>query len=526
MNVEFLKQLGIEDVNPKIVLNKLGNKEIELLDKRDLAETNGATERLQEIDELIEKIHAEKAIVSEEAKTYVAPVEKKDTKQDAKAERAKKSEIYEKLMKKKQEEAVNLQKSVMDNVTNSTSGANTSQPVSNTASNNGQVASSSTSTTLQNKGSISSAPANSQKQNTVVKNSNNSSNGASSSTTSANVAPVSGNSEYSTGLRYYSKQDYANAFKCFMNVAENKNPADATAMQERTQACYLLAVLYRNGQGTNVDQDRSNHYLRRAADFGNDQAQLEYGELLLSQHVTSSAKDLKARSEGLSYIEKAANSGLVDALKKYVNHAMNSSDADKHVIEKAKKFIPILRTQVDSYEAQKCDDWLNEIIRTEKNAKKKASYPKKFIIGEIIFLLGTIYLFKGLNPKFFSEIIPKVGRFIIEIPDWMIIKWSSLTAFTDPCVTHQGLFGCWLIILGNAVRGLGSQRVKTYSGSKCESFEKAINGIIIVLCVLHFIANVIEGVGFFNGGLTQFILMIGSILIGRVVGWILFKIIK
>lgn len=527
MNTEFLKQLGIEDENPRIVLQKLGKESTETLKKKELLEQNGNEEAIRELDELYAKIQQEKEIVAIEAQSYVEPETKTDTRAERKEAKRKireqGSDIYKELMKKKQEEdekkqkeAAALQQAVMDNASASQTSSTTSSSTSNTPtpSANSTVNASATN------------------QTNAVKTAKSTSNSTNSTKSSApnggvNMSTTKTTGDFSTGLKAYQKQDYSTAFSYLVKVAENKKPADATEEQERTQASYLLAIMYKNGLGTSVDMDRSNHYLKRAADFGFNKAQLDYGEYVLSAHNSSTPKDLKARIEGFAYIEKAANSGLLEAQKKYVDLAMNSSDTNKRIIDNAKKMIPQLKTQLDSYEAQKCDDWLNELLQTEKNAKKKASYPKKFVIGEIIFLLGTIYLFKGMNSEFFEDVVPQIGKFIINIPDILIIKWQAIKDFTEPFMTHQGIFGCWLILIGNAIRGLGSERVKSYSGSKYQTFEKVINIAIIALCIMHFIANIIEGNGFFgNGGFAQFVVMIGSILIGRLVGVILFKIIK
>ena len=525
MNAEFLQSLGINDEDPNVVLSKLGAKEIELLDKKDLAETNGADERVKEIENLLEQLKNEREVVKEEAKNYVPKKEETSSPKEAtKAQSEKKSAAYDKLMAKKKAEAQAAREEVLTSETKSNQSQNT-QTVNDAS--NGAQSGSAASTPSQAKSTSGNAISNQS-----MKATGSSQTTASPKQNKGGNSPVasqpmaSGTGEFSTGLRYYQKQDFANAFKCFMNVAENKSALDSTAIQERTQASYLLAVMYRNGAGTNVDVDRSNHYLKRAADFGYDQAQLEYGELVLSQHMSSTGADIKERKVGWKYIEKAADAGLVDAIKKYIDLAKTSADTDKHIISKAKAYIPSIKGQLDSYEAQKCDDWVKELNATEKAAKKKASYPKKYVIGEILFLLGTIYLFKGLNPIFFEEMIPKVNKFIPDIPELLIIKWPKLVAMTDPYMTHQGIFGGWLIVLGNLIRGLGVEKATAYK-SKLKSFGTVIKVAIIALCVIHFIANIIETEHFFgNGSYMQVLAMVACIIIGRILGWIMYKIIK
>ena len=79
MNTEFLKQLGIEDENPRIVLQKLGKESTETLKKKELLEQNGNEEAIRELDELYAKIQQEKEIVAIEAQSYVEPETKTDT---------------------------------------------------------------------------------------------------------------------------------------------------------------------------------------------------------------------------------------------------------------------------------------------------------------------------------------------------------------------------------------------------------------------------------------------------------------
>jgi outer membrane biosynthesis protein TonB len=517
MNIEFLRSIGVTDSDPNLVLSKLDEKEIELLDKRDLAETNGFDERVKEIDSRLEQLKKERELVKEDAKTYVSPKsEVIEEKKSAKEQADKKKDAYEKLMQKKKAEAQAAQEEVLTSVTkNSNQQASTA---SNTASAPKQPAKANTQTvTKSNTQSTNKATPQAQTQTA-----------AQGSQSTVNTASVGGTGGYSSGLRYYQKQDYANALKCFISAAEAKSVSDSAAAKERTQASYLLATMYRDGVGTNKDIDRSNHYLRRAADFGYDQAQLEYGELVLSQHMSTTEADVKAREEGWKYIEKAADAGLVDAIRKYIDLAKNSSDSDKHIIDKAKSYISVIKGQLDSYEARKCDDWLNELKKAEKATKKKASYPKKYIIGEILFLIGTIYLFKGLNPIFFEKTIPQVNKFILSIPDVLIIKWDKLLTVTTPYMTNQGIFGSWLIILGNVIRGLGVEHAAPqYGKTKCNTFGKIVKFVIRVLCVAHFVANIVETSHFFgNGSYMQFLAMIGSILIGRLIGNVLYKIIK
>ena len=514
MNVEFLQELGINEDDPNVVLSKLGTKEIELLDKRNLAETNGADERVQEIDLLLEKLKVEREVVKEEAKLYIPKKEEASSEQEQKKELdEKKNAAFEKLKQKKKNEEQTA------DATNSSVQQNTQ---SGSQGNPGKGAAVSAQTQNSSTVSQQNVPAKA----TSIQTQNNQTaqlNNATATLTSAN-----GSAEYSKGLKYYQMKDYDNAFKCFRNIAEAKSVKDQTQAQERTQASYLLAVMYREGVGATKDIDRSNHYLKRAADFGFNQAQLEYGCLLLSQNMSKKPEEMKARKVGWKYIENAADSGLLDARKKYIDLAENSSDADKHIITKAKSYVPLIKAQLDSYEAKKCDEWIGKLNDSAKAAKKKASYPIKYVVGELLFLIGTIYLFKGLNPIFFEEGFLQIGRFVPDIPDILIIKWDKLLVMTEPYMTHQGIFGGWLIILGNTLRGLGVKKVvPDYGNSNCKTFGQLVKVLVITICFVHFIANVYETKHILgNGGYMQFLAMIGCILLGRLLGLIMFKIVK
>ena len=94
-------------------------------------------------------------------------------------------------------------------------------------------------------------------------------------------------------------------------------------------------------------------------------------------------------------------------------------------------------------------------------------------------------------------------------------------------MTHQGIFGCWLIIAGNLIRGLAVKNVTAYSNRTAFRFGKVIRVAIILICLAHFPANIYETVSLLgNNGFTQAATMIASVLIGRVLGGILFKIVK
>ena len=535
MNIEFLRSIGIFDAEPGKVLSELGQKEIELLDKRDLAETNGADERVKEIDEVLEKLKAEREQVKEDAKNYVPnKPEKPDVGQSSKEQSEKKKAAYEKVMQMKESREKSAQKEA------SSQNEAPAQNKANANNTNGSTQQNTASANPKNTGNAASSNASSNQPQTPKTDNNDGDLFKIFSQLGYNVfqpsptspqnqeAQANGTGEYSKGLRYYRNRDYVNAFKCFINAAESKSVADQTAEHERTHASYLLAVMYKDGIGTGKDIDRSNHYLKRAADFGYDKAQLEYGLLVLSQHKSTTDADLKARSEGWTYIEKAADAGLVDAAKRYIELAKTSADSNKHIINKAKKYIPVIKGQLDSYEAQKCDDWVKELNTVQKATRKKASYPVKYIIGEFLFIIGTIYLVKGLNHIFFEEMYPQAGKFIPNIPDFLIIKWNKLSTWTEPYMTHQGIFGVWLIISGNIIRRLGVKNaVKKQGKSKCKNLDTVGTIMIIALCVFHFVANIIETANFFgNGSYMQFLAMIGSIAIGNLVGFILFLIIK
>lgn len=501
MNKEFLKKIGINDDDPKVVLSKLGSKEIELLDKRDLAETNGAVDRVEEIDRLLEQLKAERQCVKKEARSSLGKKENVSSSKDKKqVANKKKKDAYDKFVKKKT--ASNKRSSVTKNNQQTSTSSNYTNSSSSTPKK--------TSSNIQSTNSNQSTSKGNAQQTTT-----------SQPTNVASTMPVNNTNPYSEGLRYYQSQNYKKAFECFLSVAEKKSVSDQTEEAERTQASYLLVKMYKNGEGTNVDLDRSKHYLKRAADFGYNQAQFEYAVLVFSQNTHNTSSCINARKEGWKYLEQAADSGLLEAQKKYISMAMESSDTNASIINKAKSYVSLIRNQLDSFEEKKCDDWINGLDEKEKEKKRIASYPRKFVIGEILFLIGTVYLFKGLNPTFFQNSIPHISKFIIDIPDFLIFKWGKLVTWTEPYMTYQGIFGGWLILIGNAVRGMGVKYVKT-SSSKCEDFGNFIRIIVIVLCVVHFIANFIEtGHLFGNGGYMQFLAMIANILIGRLLGTII-----
>lgn len=513
MNTEFLKTIGIEDSNPRVILEKLDAKEEELYNKRDLAESANSYERVKEIDELLGKLEIERDQVKAEAEKMPASDDAQNDKEKNRDQEIKnqENEILGRINRKKQEEAKEKESEV--------SKLDAVQAADLTKKSNVKTSSSSN------------VSASSKKANTPAKQSKPQPAKAASVAGASPASPSStagGNSNYSKGLQYYQKQDYVNAFQCLFAVAEEKKPVDQKTVQEQTKACYLVSMMYRNGLGQKQDLGRGIHYLKRAADFGYDQAQYEYGVSTLSRHMKSTDADLKARKEGLEYIEKAADSGLVDAMKKYVDFAINSSDSNLKIIDKAKQYIPVLNDHVDSYEASKYKGFLDSLTEAEKNAKKQASYPRKYVIGELLFLLGAIYLFKGLNKSFFEGVLPVVGRFFPNIPDFLIIKWKQLTEITDPHMTHQGIFGCWLIILGNIIRGLGVKQVIPESGSsKLKVFGRWITVLIVLICILNLFANAYETYTYLgDGGDLQIVAFFGSIIVGRIIGTIMYKIIK
>ena len=534
MDLQFLKELGINEKDPERVIEELGDKYITYNDQYNLAQSE---EKKQEIKNILEKIEFEKEIAKQEAKNHIKEEKKKDPqKEEKKQEKALKDEAY-KEFKKSQNKGKSggqvltlsaLKAAKANQTANSTQQGQPSPAAVTTQSQNNTTGKNVTSTNSNTTTGNSTTRGNTSGTASVVSSSNTSSNkGATAVTdTQKNQSDSTAYSaEFTKALKDYTSGDYVNAFKEAYTIAEKKQCNSKTEEKERYTAAYLLAMMYEKGEGTTVDKDKSRHYLRRSADFGYDRAQLDYGIQILSEQASAVTPDMKKRKEGLGYLEAAADAGLVDAMKKYVDFAKNSSDSDKHTISKAKKYIEKMRPQLDSFEAQKCDDWLNEVKQAERDLKKKSSYIWKFIIGDILFLIGTIYLFKGLNSSFFEKTIPQVSKYIPDIPENLIIKWDGLKSLMNQYMTDQGIFGCWIIILGNLIRTLGAGHIPVKS--KTKRVGNVINFLIVLICIAHFVANGIEGSGFFgNGSYMQFVAMIGSIVVGRILGLIIHKIIK
>lgn len=238
--------------------------------------------------------------------------------------------------------------------------------------------------------------------------------------------------------------------------------------------------MHRDGNAPIPDDEKEEYYLKMAADMGDDIAMIEYGVKLIEGHLSNSKYDATMRDIGLRYI----------------------------------------RDSNDILSEHKYNFYKNYIKNYIKVPKRKKAIHIMFWIGEIIFLLGTLYLFKGLNPD--------STAFISTIPDMLIIKWDGLVDVMAPYMTVQGIFGGWLIILGNLFKGLGYEEVDiTNNFFFCAWAENClemiclhiINILLIVICVAHFVYNVRETANFFgNGSYMQFVVMIGCTLVSRFVG--------
>ncbi len=333
---------------------------------------------------------------------------------------------------------------------------------------------------------------------------------------------------FEEGMKYYRNLDYVNAFQCFLNIVEGDK--NQYSIHELTMANYYLSVMYKSGIGTSKDSEKSSRHLRVAADYGYDQAQLEMGEQIISRptYVTVGAQEEGFSREGLAYLEKAADSGLLEAVKKYVEYATSLKETNSHVKSKLRIYIPLLKPYIDEAENAMYEQLFTDLCLDEKKEKKRDIYKCLFVAAEILFLIGTLYLFKGLNNKFFTEIFPIAGRIVPNFPEVMIIKWPGLIAFTAKYMTVQGIFGCWLLLIGNVIREVSIRHsVERHVASGYKAINIIVRVLVILLVVFHFVVNILEtGNPIGNGSLFQFASMLINVFVGRLIGFILYKILS
>ena len=124
-----------------------------------------------------------------------------------------------------------------------------------------------------------------------------------------------------TGLYYNGEfsfgEDYPEAFKY----------AQKGAVLEDPYCMFMLGKMYNEGQGTEINYEKAEKWLLKAAEAGETEAMVLYGSLKLYGNETI----IKSRNEGIAWLEKSGENGNYNGYLKLIQYYVELEDPDNYV---------------------------------------------------------------------------------------------------------------------------------------------------------------------------------------------------
>ncbi len=280
----------------------------------------------------------------------------------------------------------------------------------------------------------------------------------------ADQAAPAGRNDISAGLQSYKKGDYQTAFRIFSELSEKR---DANAQ-------LLLARMYEKGEGTSRNEDRARFWYKSSADIGNPDAQYAYGTLILVN--TSSTDNEEEVKTGMTYLERAADQGHAEAMDRHIELALRGIK-DSQRIYRAMGYCDIRTAQMkDSYDKNIYQDKkkaLQEKRKNEARQEKAQKVPTNIsIIGNILYIVGFLYLFRGIHPELWEGI--KFLGFLPSVKPGMIIPWDTFTAWAGSFLPVEGIFGIEVLAVGAALSSIGATIYRKKSAKRFGKFTRYV----------------------------------------------------
>ncbi len=280
----------------------------------------------------------------------------------------------------------------------------------------------------------------------------------------ADQAAPAGRNDISAGLQSYKKGDYQTAFRIFSELSEKR---DANAQ-------LLLARMYEKGEGTSRNEDRARFWYKSSADIGNPDAQYAYGTLILAN--TSSTDNEEEVKTGMTYLERAADQGHAEAMDRHIELALRGIK-DSQRIYRAMGYCDIRTAQMkDSYDKNIYQDKkkaLQEKRKNEARQEKAQKVPTNIsIIGNILYIVGFLYLFRGIHPELWEGI--KFLGFLPSVKPGMIIPWDTFTAWAGSFLPVEGIFGIEVLAVGAALSSIGATIYRKKSAKRFGKFTRYV----------------------------------------------------
>jgi len=250
-------------------------------------------------------------------------------------------------------------------------------------------------------------------------------------------------SEFAIALHEYKVKHYDKAFPLLKKLAEED---DITSQ-------YIIAQMYKEGQGTTKDNDRWEYWIRKSADAGEVSAQFDYGKYL----VANADKDSKNLGKGLDYLEMAGKQDDTDAIRSYYE-IVSTNHGSRANIKKALVFCQkLIDTATDSYDKEQLASGYKVLNEKLKTTSKKTTYTIVqncfAACGAILMLLALAYVFCGIQTelRMSNEYLSKLpyleNGFLLPIDAY----WSRCAEY----LSYEGMMGLQLLVIAQLLKSIG-----------------------------------------------------------------------
>ena len=270
---------------------------------------------------------------------------------------------------------------------------------------------------------------------------------------SVTAAPVSAvpasaqnntSSEFAAALHEYKVKHYDKAFPLLKKLAEE---GDITSQ-------YIIAQMYKEGQGTTKDNDRWEYWIRKSADAGEVSAQFDYGKYL----VANGDKDSKNLGKGLDYLEMAGKQDDTDAIRSYYE-IVSTNHGNRSNIKKALVFCQkLIDTATDSYDKEQLASGykvLKEKLKTAGKKTRNIIVQNSFaVVGAVLMLVALAYVFCGIQTE-----LRVSNEYLSKLPYLESGLLLPIDVYWDRCsqyLTYEGLMGLQLLVIAQLLKSIGN----------------------------------------------------------------------
>ena len=294
---------------------------------------------------------------------------------------------------------------------------------------------------------------------------------------------------FDMAMAAYRQNDMEGAFRQFLSLAEAQ---DVDAMN-------MAANMFERGQGTYRDPGRAVFWWKKAVELGNVDALADYGQYLVTTFF-----DGKEQKLGAGYLVTATERGNNRAGESLVEFALKNNDAGAKVYRTAAEYCDrAIASATDSYlrtQYVQKKGMLKYKLRQNRFGNNYIYFAALFsVISAILLMVASVDLFLELHMEYrdMFEIFTYIDRIPWEMDIAMF--FASMLLFT-----------------------LGKVTNKLHLASFMQMFSFVF---AVAVVVLHFICVINDGKVWYDKLLWYVVLVIIPLMLGKLLGEILRKII-